>query len=112
MNAKVRVWVSSRKLKGGRRAFYARWIDASAGKWVNHKLEKEDDGKLVAVTTKKEAKRQADKIEDDLNAGKTRLAGASWDVFGGEATASKRTERYARTFRRTLRGIRQLRWLR
>ena len=31
----VHVWISSRKLKSGKRGFYLRWIDDTSGKWKN-----------------------------------------------------------------------------
>ena len=35
MNDEPKVWISSRKLKSGKRSYYLRWIDLTTGKWRN-----------------------------------------------------------------------------
>ena len=38
MNDEPKVWISSRKLKSGKRSYHLRWIDLATGKWRNQKV--------------------------------------------------------------------------
>lgn len=78
MHDEPRVWISSRKLKNGKRSYYLRWIDAATGKWRNEK----------AGTDRKRAERAAALREDELRKGThIDVKHAGWDEFTAEAVS-------------------------
>lgn len=89
-----KVWISSRKLKSGKRAYYLRWIDPGTGHWRNQKVG----------TDRKRAEREAAIHEVKLRTGEYQeLHRVRWPDFVSEHLASlpdgaNRTEA-ARTLR-------------
>ena len=54
-----KVWISSRKLKRGKRSYHLRWIDPTTGKWRNERVG----------TDSKRAEREATLREEKLRLG-------------------------------------------
>ena len=78
MNDEPKVWISSRKLKSGKRSYYLRWIDLTTGKWRNQKVG----------TERKIAKREALLLEDEMCKGThVDLKRIDWSTFVDEVTA-------------------------
>ena len=59
MQDEFRVWISSRKLKSGKRSYSLRWVDHTEGKWRSTRVG----------TDRKRAEREAAMLEDKLRQG-------------------------------------------
>ncbi|MCZ6651518.1 MAG: tyrosine-type recombinase/integrase [Planctomycetota bacterium] len=78
MSDETKVWISSRKLKSGKRSYYLRWIDVTTGKWRNQKVS----------TDRKRAEREAVLLEDELRKGThVDVRHATWAEFAEEAVS-------------------------
>ena len=78
MNDEPKVWISSRKLRSGKRSYYLRWIDLATGKWKCK----------LASTDRKRAEREAALLEEKLRQGThVDIKHAGWDEFATEAVS-------------------------
>ena len=92
----ARVWISSRKLKSGKRSYYLRWIDPGTGKWRNQKVG----------TDRKRAEREAAKHEDKLQQGTyVDVQRIGWAQFVQEHLATKKASAHRDGIERTLLGF-------
>ena len=93
MNDEPRVWISSRKLRSGKRSYYLRWIDLATGKWRNQKVG----------TDRKRAERDATLLEDKLRQGTYQeVRSISWGDFAEDHAAKLPGDWNAKIARRTL----------
>ena len=94
MNDEPKVWISSRKLRSGKRSYYLRWIDLATGKWRNQKVGSD----------RKRAERDATLLEEKLAQGtycETRHV--RWQLFADEHVATIRGKTDSADAERTLR---------
>lgn len=96
MNDEPRVWISSKKLKNGKRSYYLRWIDLTTGKWKNK----------VAGTDRKRVEREAAKLETELRKGThVDVKNTPWGQFVAEHVATIRKKEHRNNVERTLTGF-------